>query len=231
MRTKALLSVAAIAASAISAMAQGNVYSLNIVGYATVTVNPGYNLLANPLDAGSTNSAASIMPIIDGEYVLTWNNGSFTEVIYDSTAGGWVKADDVTASAPPSLPPGKGFFFFNPATTATNFTFVGQVVPGPGSSNTIPLTPGYSLVGSALPAAVPVITNSPVSLPTILGMYILQWSNGKYTQTIYDTTVAGGPWVQADDTTPTTAPGYSIGSGVFIFNPNTTTVNWTQSLP
>src|SRR5579883_708773 len=36
MRTKALLSVAAIAASAISAMAQTSVYSLNIVGYAKI---------------------------------------------------------------------------------------------------------------------------------------------------------------------------------------------------
>jgi len=231
MRTKALLSVAAIAASAISAMAQ-NVYSLNIVGYATVTVSPGYNLLANPLDAGSTNGAASIMPIIDGEYVLTWNGGSFTQVIYDSTVGGWVQADDATPSVPPSLPPGKGFFFFNPLSTATNFTFVGQVVPGPGSSNSIPLNPGYNLVGSALPAAVGTITNSPVSLPIIDGMYILQWISGAYKEVIYDSTVVpGGPWVQADDATPTAAPGYTIGSGAFIFNPLTTTVNWVQSLP
>jgi len=101
MRTKALLSVAAIAASAISAMAQ-NVYSLNIVGYATVTVSPGYNLLANPLDAGSTNGAASIMPILDGEIILTWGGGAFSEVMYDSTAGGWVLARHHSRSSPVS---------------------------------------------------------------------------------------------------------------------------------
>ena len=228
MRTKALLSVAAIAASAISAMAQ-NVYSLNIVGYATVTVNSGYNLLANPLDAGSTNGAASIMPILDGEIILTWSGGAFSEVMYDSTSGGWVLADDTTPAVPPSLPPGKGFFFFNPLTGPTNFTFVGQVVPGPSSSNTIPLLPGYNLVGSALPAAVTTITNTPVSLPIIDGMILLQWNSGKYSEVMYDSTSGG--WVLADDTTPAAAPPYTIGSGLFLFNPLTTTVNWTQSLP
>ena len=237
MRTKALLSVAAIAASAISAMAQSNVYSLNIVGYATVTINPGYNLLANPLDAGSTNGAGSIMPILDGEQILTWNGSSFAEVMYDSTAvptPGWVLADDTTPAAPPSLPPGQGFFLFNPNTTATNFTFVGQVVPGPGSSNTISLKAGYNLVGSALPAAAVsggAITNAPVSLPVIDGMVLLQWSNGKYNEVMYDSTAVPTPgWVLADDTTPAAPPAYSIGSGMFIFNPGATRL-WTQSLP
>jgi hypothetical protein len=234
MRTKALLSVAAIAASAITAMAQGNVYSLNIVGYATVPVQPGYNLLANPLDAGSTNGAGTIMPILDGEVILTWSGGKFSEVMYDSTAlptPGWVLADDTTPAAPPSLPPGAGFFFFNPAATATNFTFVGQVVPGPSSSNSIPLTPGYNLVGSALPAAVTTITNTPVSLPVIDGMVLLQWNNGKYSEVMYDSTALPTPgWVLADDTTPAAAPPYAIGSGLFLFNPGAT-VQWTQSLP
>ena len=229
MRTKALLSVAAIAASAISAMAQANVYSLNIVGYATVSVPAGYSLLANPLSAGVTNGANEIMPILDGEQILTWNGASFTEVMYDSGAGGWVKADDVTPTGPPSLPPGKGFFFFNPNATATNITFVGQVVPGPSSTNTLSLAPGYSLIGSPLPATVAQITNPPVSLPVLDGMQILQWGSGKYSEVMFDS--GAGGWVKADDVTPTTAPPYAIGSGFFFFNPNATASAWNQSLP
>src|SRR6476646_6129289 len=113
MRTKALLSVAAIAASAVTAMAQSSVYSLNIVGYATVTVPTGYSLLANPLSAGATNGANEIMPIIDGEQILTWNGSGYNYASYDSGFGGWIDSQN-NASAPPSLPPGKGFFFFNP---------------------------------------------------------------------------------------------------------------------
>jgi hypothetical protein len=231
MRTKALLSVAAIAASAVSAMAQ-NVYSLNIVGYATVPVPTGYSIMANPLSNGS-NGADVIMPIIDGELILTWTGTKFTQVGYDAGNGGWVQADDATPATPPTLAPGTGFFFFNPI-GATNFTFVGQVVPGPASQNTVTLPPGYSLVGSPLPAALTTaqggLTNAPLNLPAIDGMLILNWdSTGqKYIQTGYD--LGNGGWVQADDATPSAVPGYAIGQGFFFFNP-IAAQSWTQSLP
>jgi len=210
-------------------MAQANVYSLNIVGYATVSIPPGYSLLANPLSAGVTNGANEIMPILDTEVILTWGGTSFSEVMYDSGSGGWVLADDTTPAAPPSLPPGKGFFFFNPNATATNFTFVGQVVPGPSSTNTLVLAPGYSLIGSPLPATVATITSAPVSLPILDTMVILQWGAGKYSEVMYDS--GAGGWVLADDSTPAAAPPYTIGSGFFFFNPNPTAANWNQSLP
>jgi hypothetical protein len=222
--------VAAIAASAISAMAQGNVYSLNIVGYATVTIPQNYSILSNPLSTG-TNGANEIMPIIDGELILTWDNAGkkFVQTGFDSGFGGWVGADGTTASVPPSLPPGKGFFFFNP-NPATNVTFVGQVVPGPASQNQLPLPVGYSLVGSPLPATVAQITNAPVSLPVIDGMLILTWDSTakSYVQTGFDSGFGG--WVKADGTTPSVAPAYAIGQGFFFFNAGATTT-WNQSLP
>jgi hypothetical protein len=208
---------------------QTNVYGSNIVGYATVALTPGYNLLANPLNACVTNGANEIMPILDGELVLTWNGGSFSEIQYDSTAGGWVSADDVTPASPPSLPPGKGFFFFNPNRTATNFAFMGKVVPGPGTTNCMVLNPGYSLIGSSLPGAINQITSAPVSLPIIDGMYIFQWNGSTYEITIYDSTAGG--WVQADDTTPSFAPPYVIGQGFFLFNSHVTANVWCQTLP
>jgi hypothetical protein len=225
MRTKALLSVAAIAASAITAMAQSNVYSLNIVGYATVTINPGYNLMANPLSAGTRNGADEIMPILDGEVILTWNGKGYDYTGYDSGFGGWVDANN-NAAQPPSLPPGKGFFFLNPL-AATNVTFVGQVVPGPSSTNNIPLPAGYSLIGSALPASVPSITNAPVSLPVIDGMVILTWSGKNYIYTGFDSGFGG--WVDANNNA-TTPPAYKIGQGFFFLN-NSAATTWKQSLP
>jgi hypothetical protein len=227
MRTKALLSVAAIAASALTAMAQSSVYSLNIVGYATLNLPAGYSMLANPLSAGVTNGANEIMPIIDGEIILTWGGTKFVQTGYDSGFGGWVGADGTTASVPPSLPPGKGFFFFTPS--ATNITFVGQVVPNPGSTNTATLAAGYNLVGSTIPATVGAITNAPVNLPVIDGMIILQWdaSKQKYVQTGFDSGFGG--WVGADGTTASVAPPYNIGTGFFLFSPQAST--WNQSLP
>jgi len=211
-------------------MAQSNVYSLNIVGYATVTVPPNYSLLANPLSGGATNGANEIMPVIDGELILTWTGSKFSQTGYDSGFGGWVGADGVTPSHPPVLNPGTGFFFFNPG-AATNITFVGTVVPNPGGSqnaNQLPLPSNYSLIGSPLPATVAQITNPPVSLPVIDGMLILSWNGSKYVQTGFDSGFGG--WVAADGVTPSVAPPYSIGQGFFFFNPGAATT-WTQSLP
>ena len=206
----------------------GDSSSSNMVGFATVTVPPGYSLLANPLDAGVTNGANEIMPILDGELILTWNGVQFIEVMYDSTAGGWVLGDDVTKTVPPSLRPGVGFFFFNPNPIATNFTFIGQVVPRPSGTNVVILESGYNLYGSALPATVAQITNPPVSLPVLDGMQILLWSGTNYNEVMFDS--GAGGWVLADDVTKTTAPPYSIGEGFFLFNGSDGRV-WVQSLP
>jgi len=226
MRTKALLSVAAIAASAVSAMAQSNVYSLNIVGYATVTIPAGYSILANPLSVG-TNGANEIMAPIDGEQILTWNNAtsSYNSVSYLPAFGGWVD-DNLAAANPPSLPPGVGFFFKNP-NAATNITFVGQVVPGPSSTNSTLLLAGYSMVGSALPANVSDISTAPVSLPLIDGMQVLTFDGVKYNGASY--LPAFGGWVD-DNLASIPAPGYKIGEGFFFKNPNATST-WKQSLP
>jgi hypothetical protein len=204
-------------------------YSLNIVGYAAVTVAPGYSLLANPLNAGVTNGANEVMSILDGEQILTWTGSRFDQVGYDSGFGGWVGADGQTPVKPPSLPPGKGFFFLNPAPTATNLTFVGEVGLAPGSPNCLYLPPGYSLIGSPLPATVNQITNPPVSMPVIDGMSILEWSGTHYLQTGFDSGFGG--WVLGDGVTPSVAPPYSIGQGFFFLNPSASPYSWCQRLP
>jgi hypothetical protein len=113
MRTlKALLCLSALAAGIATTVAQSNVYSLNIVGYVNLNVPAGYSMLANPLKAGVTNGANEIMTPIDGEQILTWNGVGFDYVAYDTFFGGWVDSG-LNPSQPPSLPPGKGFFFFN----------------------------------------------------------------------------------------------------------------------
>jgi len=124
------------------------------------------------------------------------------------------------------LPPGQGFFFLNPA-GATNVTFVGQVVPGPSSTNSIALPAGYSLVGSASPATVPSITNAPASLPVIDGMVLLTWGGKSYVYTGFDSGFGG--WVDANSA-PSAAPPYKIGQGFFFLN-NGAPTTWKQSLP
>jgi len=99
MRKTALLSLAALAAGALTASAQ-NVYSLNIVGYVNVPVQPFNNLIANPLDNGAGNSASAILnlaPLNDNDWngsppagtldqitVLWFNGTSFQNAYYEA---------------------------------------------------------------------------------------------------------------------------------------------------
>jgi hypothetical protein len=123
----------------------------------------------------------------------------------------------------------KAFFFFNPNPTSTNFTFIGQVVPAPTSTNCLSLPPGWDMIGSPLPASVNEITNAPVSLPLLDGMIILEWDGSKYVETMFDRSAGG--WVQADDVTPSVAPPYRIGQGFFLFEPSLAAIMWCQGLP
>src|SRR5215472_13564848 len=75
MRTKALLCAAAMAAGALTTMAQSNVYSLNVVGYVNYPFNVAgnYYLVSNPLDNTNSDLNAIIPVAPAGSQVQTWN--------------------------------------------------------------------------------------------------------------------------------------------------------------
>jgi len=233
--TKALLCAAALAAGAVTSMAQ-NVYSLNVVGYVNVTAPAGYSILANPLSAGVTNGANEIMPITDGEVILTFTGGHYNYFGYDSGNGGWIDAN-ANPTTPPTLPPGQGFWYLNPGATAQTITFVGQVTPSPGVTNSMSLPAGYSLVGTPMPVggSLPLVTgtgNPPVAgainMPIIDGMVLLPFVSGHYQYKGYDS--GNGGWID-ENANGIAAPTISVGQGFFYLNPTAGAVNWLQALP
>jgi len=125
MRTKtAVLTAAALAAGALSSMAQ-NVYSLNVVGYINLSMASGYSLVANQLVGADTtlNTVFGTGFSVDGYQVITWNAGSQgfnqPDTFYTAaTAGtaGWY--DSSFASAPVSPAVGQGFVYLNTGTSA-----------------------------------------------------------------------------------------------------------------
>lgn len=198
-------------------------YSTNIVGFAKVHIDPGYNLLANPLSAGVTNGANEVLAPMDGQSVLTWAGTEFRTACYDVAFGGWTDAN-FNPAPPPSLPPGKGFFLYHPY-PATNLTFVGDVVPAPCTTNCVVLSPGYNLVGSALPLELPF--DAPAfSFPKVDAMGFLTWTGYGYVVHIYD--FAFGGWV-GEDFLPWGPPVNKVGTGFFLFISEQAT-NWCQSL-
>ena len=78
MRTKALILSAAVSlAAVVSAMAQTtNVYSVNAVGYVTISLTNGYNLIANPLNAPTNNLNTVLTNVADAATFIKWLPGS-----------------------------------------------------------------------------------------------------------------------------------------------------------
>ena len=149
MRTRALLCAAALAAGAVSGMAQ-NVYSLNVVGYVNKSFSANnYVLAGNPLN-GTNNNLSTIIPNPPNQTQINrWNSAAqdldpVTPTFFTAT-GKW--------NSDPVLNPGEGFFVIAGA-DFTN-TFVGNVpqgsltnpVPILGSGNYVAVAPNVPLGG------------------------------------------------------------------------------------
>jgi hypothetical protein len=199
-----------------------------------VSVPPNYSILANPLSAGATNGANEIMTPIDGSVFLLWNGAGYTYVGYDSGNGGWVDENTLPAN-PPSLPPGMGFFFYNP-NPLTQVTFVGQVVPSPNQTNSMNIPSGYSMIATPMPVSgtlgTATTTGNPpvpgaVNMPIIDGEVILKWNGAGYTYIGYDS--GNGGWVD-ENSSGISAPTINTGEGFFFYNGGGA-ASWLQTLP
>jgi len=152
MRTKTLLlTVALAAAGAASAMAQ-NVYSVNAVGYANVSVPSGFSLIACPfVQTSGDYSLNTLIPpgnaALQDASIYRFVNGRFLPSFsYDQTDG-W---DPGATPQYANLPLGEGAFILAPQ--PVTLTFVGEVrqsVGGAPIDNAVPA--GFSIRSSMVP--------------------------------------------------------------------------------
>jgi len=151
MRTKALLLAAAFAAAGV-ATSMAQVYSVNAVGYVNVPVDPGFNMVSNPLTAAD-NTVGNLFKNFQGTIP-----GGLKVFIFDPTTSQFVTVqyDDIDnkfipdADAARTVLPGNGVFVFNPGAAALTLTFVGEV---PQGSLVNPLPKGFSIKASQVPQA------------------------------------------------------------------------------
>lgn len=140
MKTKVLLVGAALAVTAVTASAD-TIYSSNVVGYVNLDLVPGWNMIANPLDAGVNTLEALIQGVPDGTSVMKFKDGGFTALsTYDELFEEWGVNYEIN--------PGEGFFIN--VSEATTVTFVGEVKAG---NHTVTIPAGWSMVGSPTPVA------------------------------------------------------------------------------
>jgi len=220
MRTKTLLLTAALGiASAASSMAQ--VYSVNAVGYINLTLKPGFNLVANQLNATGNNRLDTVLPAAPLEtQVLKFANNNYTGDISDGTS--WL--DAITGDPSTTVVnPGQGFFYFNPGGSDVTATLVGEVPQGTGL--TVPLPSGFSLVSSIVPQDIDLTAAN--GFPQVLEAQYLTFN--AVTQN-YNTPLIndGTEWLDSISGLPATARP-TVGQGFFIFNPGATLLNWVRN--
>lgn len=94
----------------------------------TVTVLPGWNALVNPLCHGTNNLLIDIIPNAPIEaQIVKWDKVThvFTQTdVFDPGLGGWVDPNTADPNNTTTLPPGEGFFLFNPGPAYT-ITYTG----------------------------------------------------------------------------------------------------------
>lgn len=225
--------MAALAVSALTAVGQ-NVYSLNIVGYVNVPMLAGNYTYVNPLDKDGTNSAAQVLSLPDGTTFAFWTGSSFDYWYFDNSAGlgspdGWYGADQQTPRAAPILSLGKGFYL-NPPLNFTN-TFVGNVVPAPGATNSLTINAGNQLVGSPMPVGGP-LTNTVMNVQLFDGTTVANWTGSSFQYWYFDNSAGlGAPdgWYAADQQTPSAPPSLNVGRSLYINGP--AGITWRQWLP
>jgi hypothetical protein len=205
MRTKTLLCAAVLAAGvATSAVAQSNVYSLNVVGYYNVDAPAGQRvMIANQLH--TTNDVLSNVlpgPYADGTIFFFYNNG-YSASPWDTDANAW--------SADFPLPPGRGGFLFSQV--HQTLTFVGEVSQG---SLTNALVKNQRSVRAPVPPLQ--LTLSQMNLPAEDGDIVFQYRGG-YTASPYDTDAAA--W-SVDLTN-------RVGESFFYFKGGGNLTNWTYN--
>jgi hypothetical protein len=206
MNSKTLLLLGAIGAVAM-ASAEAQVYSVNAVGYVNKTLKPGFNLIANPLNAAN-NTLAGILPApAEGTTVYKWTGSTYAISAFEF--GAW---SDATVS----LAPGEGAFVTNPTASDVTVTFVGDVLTG-ALSNPIPA--GFSMRSSQVPQAGGL--TSVLGLPATDGTVVYQFN--ATTQTYALDSVEFGAWGNSG----AAGPSLAVGEAVWISAPAATT--WTRT--
>ena len=116
--------------------------SSNVIGYASVTLPPGFCLLANPFKT-SKPIGESFKSLPDGTTLSKYDTLLARLTTNSVNHGKWTDPGQ-------QLFPGEGAIFFNPTADYKTHSFVGEVAQG---SLTVPLPSGFSLRGSLLPKA------------------------------------------------------------------------------
>ncbi len=128
-----------------------------VVGYTSVTVKPGLNLLALPYnDLSSEDGLIDVQDILQGgitnlDNLQYWDGTELKNLTYRTGKGWCVGLKPAVDDLAVYFAPGQGFWYKSKATKDAVLTFKGRVAVAEQGENTVVVPPGLSLVGPAVP--------------------------------------------------------------------------------
>jgi hypothetical protein len=138
-----------------TAASMAQVYSQNAVGFYTLNLVAGFNLVANQLNNGD-NGINTIMPatapVPDGSSLLTWNKTTQLFNPADTFFGGSGWFDENLNPSTTVVSPGAGAFIQLPIGSSASVVLVGDVPQGVNPTPlTLALSPGFQIVSQLTP--------------------------------------------------------------------------------
>jgi hypothetical protein len=115
--------------------------SVNVLGYASVTLPPGFSMIANPLDGASNTVADLFADWPDGTTFSKFDPRMFRLCENAVKGGKWLNPTE-------RLVPGEGAIFFNPTSEYKLLSFAGDVLQGQLS---MPIPSGFSVRSPQVP--------------------------------------------------------------------------------
>ncbi len=116
------------------------IFSANVIGYASVSLPPGFSMIANPFDSEQT-VADVFKDWPDGTTLNKFDTLLFRLSENGIKAGKWAQPYE-------KLMPGEGAIFFNPTNDYKSASFTGEVIQG-GLS--VPIPAGFSVRSALTP--------------------------------------------------------------------------------
>jgi len=220
MKTKAFLLAGILLAVGV-ASSSAQVYSVNAVGYVSVTLAPGeFKIICNPLNVVTNgvqnNTLDAILPSAPNNVTKIYRFDPVTQSfpltthIHTKRSTGWSPTGSTT-----TINPGEGFFVQNTATTNITLTFVGEVPQGNGLN--INLAPGFQLLAAHIPVAG--LAQTDLKLPAINGDILYVYRGGAYTT--YTRRTAS--WASPGE------PSINVAEGFYFKSITSTNRTWVNS--
>jgi hypothetical protein len=119
----------------------GGIASENVIGFASVTLPPGFSLISNPFDAANNSVSDLFRNWPDGTTLNKFDTRLFRLGENQVRNGKWSNPTETLSSAEAAI-------FFNPTSEYKSHSFAGDVVQG---NLTIPIPSGFSMRGSLVP--------------------------------------------------------------------------------